>query len=99
MLGQLVRQTREEAGMDIERLARLSDLSADEIQTIEQGGDPEPSYSDFIMLAGALGVTPGDLLGIVRYEPSYTPGVAGGYVWTKDVPMKLQPVPRQCPRR
>jgi transcriptional regulator with XRE-family HTH domain len=98
-VGRMIRQTREKAGMDIQTVARRSELDPGEIQAIEEGADPEPCYSDFILLAGALGIEPGHLLGIALFEPSYTPGVAGRYVWAADLPMKLEAVPPQCPPR
>lgn len=61
-LGQTLRMLREQAGLSISGLARITDLSKTSISNIEMGS-ANPSLETMWRLAGALGVTLGTLLG------------------------------------
>jgi len=65
-IGEHVRAARKRAGLSQEALARRADMSLSAITTIELGTRADPHYSSLSKIAGALGLSVGELVG----EPS-----------------------------
>jgi len=79
-LGQRIWRIREEAGLELAEVARLSCLSIGEIEEIEQGVNADPTYSELIVLAAVLRVSFNHLFEVARWQPP-TSDNPGGFVW------------------
>jgi transcriptional regulator with XRE-family HTH domain len=62
------RRHREAAGLSQEELAFRADIHRTQVSLIE-GGHRSPRLDTLIKLAGALGVTPNDLVSGITWEP------------------------------
>jgi transcriptional regulator with XRE-family HTH domain len=62
-VGEHVRAARKRAGLSQEALARRADMSLSAITTIELGTRADPHYSSLSKIAGALGLSVGELVG------------------------------------
>lgn len=62
-LGQRVRQRREEKGLSLSALARVSKVSKGYLSQIENDAAPRPSGDTLFKMANSLGTTVADLLG------------------------------------
>ncbi len=61
-IGEHVRAARKRAGLSQDALARRADMSLSAITTIELGTRADPHYSSLSKIAGALGMSVGQLL-------------------------------------
>ena len=68
-LGDALRQTRQEHGIDVEQLAATTGISPDEIRAIEAGGTDLP-YDLLWQLASALDTPPSQILRIAEHDDS-----------------------------
>jgi transcriptional regulator with XRE-family HTH domain len=69
-----LRRFRQAAGISQEELAFAADIHRTQVSFIE-GGHRMPRLDTLVKLAGALGVTPNDLVDGVTWEPSvHRPG-------------------------
>jgi transcriptional regulator with XRE-family HTH domain len=73
------RRLREAAGLSQEALAFRADVHRTQVSMIE-GGHRSPRLDTLIKLAGALGVTPNDLVSGITWEPFEQP--VGGFAVT-----------------
>ena len=61
-IGKEIRRARRDRGLTQEGLARRANISLNGLAQLEQGGRTDPHYSTLSKLAGALGVSVGELL-------------------------------------
>ena len=61
-LARTLSRFRSRAWLSRERLAELSGVSVDLVQSLEQGRTANPTLNTLVRLAGALGVTVGELI-------------------------------------
>jgi len=61
-LARTLARLRSRAWLSRERLAELSGVSVDLVQSLEQGRTANPTLNTLLRLAGALGVTVGELI-------------------------------------
>lgn len=62
-LGEAIRQARAERGLSQEGLADAAEMHVTHIGGLERGVR-NPSYATLVRLSGALGVKPGELVGL-----------------------------------
>jgi transcriptional regulator with XRE-family HTH domain len=70
--------------MTQETLAERAEVHRTQISLLESGRRM-PLLDTFVRLAGACGISGGELLGPIRWEPG-EPGVPGRYVLTQEEP-------------
>lgn len=75
--------TRRRAGLSQEELGYLSNLHRTEVGHLERG-HRDPKVSTLIKLAGALGVTPNDLLDGIEWKPKTNAPLQGQFKIKED---------------
>ena len=61
-IGKQIRAARKAAGLTQEGLARRANMSLNGLAQLERGGRTDPHYSSLNSIAGALGMSVGELL-------------------------------------
>jgi len=72
-LAERIRTLREAAGLSQQEVAVKADLSLSLVAKLEQGKKADPRASTLLALAGALAVTPGELLNNLPVTPKEEP--------------------------
>lgn len=69
MFGSNIKKLREEKGLGVNELSRMSDVNASYISALERGEKENPTISTLEKLANALGVNIGDIMKVD--QPTY----------------------------
>lgn len=91
-----LRQARQRSGLSISQLAELTGLRRDTITHLEHGKE-EPQPYVLRRLAGTLGATSAELVGVAIIEPNVAPPAAPDAAATAASPHALSTLPASFP--